>query len=123
MNFECEIVLPMYTRNGKQYIDVSVPTEQTETIRHIHGEVRSGSRKPHFQDPLEGSVLKVKVPYRNNRVTCKVAGLTPIQELIRGDSVKVDIKFCGLWEVGDYAGVSWKLNLIETPTTVGPRVS
>ena len=118
MNFDCEVVLPLYTKNNKHYIDVSVPCEYTETIRNIHNELRSGG---HFQDPLEGSVLKVKVPHRNNRVSCRIIGLTPVQELARGDRVWVDIKFCGLWKAGDYQGVSWKLNLIETPTTVGPR--
>ena len=123
MNFECEVVLPMYIKNNKRYLDISVPSDTLDNVRQIHKELRSISNKNHFQDPLEGSVLKVKVPYRNNRVACKISGLTPIQELVRGDHVKVDIKFCGSWEIGDYCGVSWKLNLIETPTTVGLRAS
>ena len=123
MNFECEVVLPLYVKNNKRYIDISVPTDHMYTINQIHGEMRSCSKKNHFQDPLEGSVLKVKVPYRNNRVSCKIVGLTPIQELARGDPIKVDLKFCGSWEIGDYSGVAWKLNQVETPTTVGPRAS
>ena len=121
MNFECEIVLPLYVKNNKRYMDISVPCEHIETVRQIHGELRDVFTKNHFQDPLEGSVLKVKIPYRNNRVSCKIVGLTPIQELKRGDPVRVDLKFCGSWDIGDYCGVSWKLNLIETPDTVGPR--
>lgn len=120
MNFACEVVLPMYVKNNKRYIDISVPCEYIDTIRQIHNEIRYSNR---FQDPLEGSVLKVKVPYRNNRVFCKIVGLTPIQELSRGDPIRVDLKFCGSWKMGDYQGVSWKLNLIETPTKVGPHAS
>ena len=121
MNFQCEVVLPMYVKNNKRYLDISVPCDQIDKIREIHNELRTTLRKNHFQDPLEGSVLKVKVPYRNNRVSCKIVGITPIQELVRGDPIRVEIKFCGTWEMGDYCGVSWKLNLIEIPMRVGPR--
>jgi flagellar motor switch protein FliM len=121
MDFECVIVLPMYTRNNKQYIDIAVPCTHIDIIRQIHDNLHSIAKRSHFQDPLEGSVLKVKVPYRNNRVSCKVTGLTPIQELSRGDTIKVHMKFCGMWYAGDYCGVAWKLDHVETPDRVGPR--
>jgi hypothetical protein len=66
-----------------------------------------------FVDPLQGNTLKVKVPYRYNRVTCKVGGIRTIQEMREGDTVSVHIEFCGVWKAGDYRGLSWKLVSIE----------
>jgi hypothetical protein len=120
MNFTCAVALPMYERNFKKYIDFALNEQDTMTIREIHK--LCTKKKSFFQDPLEGSVLKVKVPYRNNRVSCRVSGVKTIHELARGDVVTVHLKNCGTWDMGDYCGIAWKLNLIETPTMDAPRI-
>lgn len=120
MNFTCAVALPMYERNSKKYMDFALAEYDTITVREIHSICMK--RKPIFQDPLEGSVLKVKIPFRNNRVSCRVSGVKTIHELARGDVVSISIKNCGTWEVGDYCGIAWKLNLIETPTMDAPRI-
>jgi hypothetical protein len=63
-------------------------------------------------DPLQGSVLKVKVPFRYNRVMCKVNGLRTIQELKKGDIIDIRIEYTGTWKTteGDI-GSTW--NLVE----------
>ena len=64
-------------------------------------------------DPLDGRVLKVKVPFRYRRVMCNVKG-RPIQSLIKGDEVEIEINFKGIWNVGAYSGFSWILTYISS---------
>jgi hypothetical protein len=40
---------------------------------------------------------------------CNVKG-RPIQSLIKGDDVEVEIDFKGVWNVGNYSGFSWILS-------------
>jgi hypothetical protein len=122
MKFLCAVALPMYERNSKMYIDILLPDNVSIAIRDIHKRYTDILVKRVFQDPLEGSVLKVKVPFRNRRVSCRVSGVKTVHELVRGDIITVDITNCGTWEVGDYCGIAWKFNLIETPTMDAPRI-
>jgi hypothetical protein len=41
---------------------------------------------------VSDNVLKVKIPWRYNRVMCKVHGIRPIQELKEGELVNVVIE-------------------------------
>jgi hypothetical protein len=40
---------------------------------------------------------------------CNVGG-RPIQSLIRGDEVEVEVDFKGVWNVGNHSGFSWILS-------------
>jgi len=113
----------MYEVNKKKYIDVRLPSDILERVQRIHKQSEKDLRANHIQNPLERNVLKVKVPYARNRVTCRVQGVKTIQELVAGDAVKVTLDWCGVWEVGDYCGMAWKLSLIETPNLGEPPSS
>ena len=63
--------------------------------------------------PLDGKVLTVKVPFRYRRVMCDVKG-RPVQSLVKGDEVEVDVDFKGVWNVGNYSGFSWILSSSST---------
>jgi len=108
MTFECRIATPMYERNQKRYLEFELTEPTVRRVRAIHERAIDWC-----VDPLQGDILKVKVPYRYNRVTCKVGGIRTIQEMREGDTVSVHIEFCGVWKVGDYRGLSWKLVSIE----------
>ena len=61
------------------------------------------------ENPLDGRVLTVKVPFRYRRVMCEVRG-QPLQSLIKDDEVEVVVDFKGVWNVGGYSGYSWVLD-------------
>lgn len=42
-----------------------------------------------------GQLRRTKVPFRYNRVMCKVSGDKTIQELVKGDRVQVSMEFTG----------------------------
>ncbi len=112
VTFKCRISTELYDKNNKKYIELELVDPIKKRIETIHNYTNDYISK-RFMNPLQGNVLKVKVPYRYNRVTCKVGGIKPVQEMERGDTVNVNIEFCGVWEVGDYCGLSWKLSSIE----------
>jgi hypothetical protein len=41
---------------------------------------------------IEGSLVRVKVPWRYGRVMCRVEGLRTVQELQKGDEVEVTLE-------------------------------
>ncbi|MDB4588374.1 hypothetical protein N9095_00180 [bacterium] len=112
VNFKCRIATEMYDKNQKKYIELELLEPIRKRVETIHS-YTSDYIHNKFMNPLKGNILKVKVPYRYNRVTCKVGGIKTIQEMQKGDSVNVHIEFCGVWGVGDYCGLSWKLSSIE----------
>lgn len=112
ITFKCRIATPMYEKNQKKYLEFELMEPIRKRIETIHNYTNDYITK-RFMNPLGENVLKVKVPFKYNRVTCKVGGVKPIQEMQKGDSVNVHIEFCGVWEVGDYCGLSWKLTSIE----------
>jgi len=62
-----------------------------------------------IDNPLDGTILTVKVPFRYRRVMCNVKG-RPIQSLIKDDEVEIVADFKGVWNVGTYSGFSWVLS-------------
>ena len=112
ITFKCRVFSPMYDKNNKKYLELELVDPIKKRIETIHNYTNDYITKK-FMNPLIGNVIKVKVPFKYNRVTCKVGGIKPIQEMQKGDSVNVHIEFCGVWEVGDYCGLSWKLTSIE----------
>lgn len=105
---------PMYDYNEKKYIRVSLPDKVRDYIRELH-EHKTGSVlfPDKLDDPLDGNVLKVKVPFRYRRVMCNVDGDTPVQSLKRGDTVLTEIQFNGVWNAHEHSGYSWVLKYIK----------
>jgi len=62
---------------------------------------------------FEGTTKQVKVPFRYNRVMCRVNGLTPIQDMPEGLEVDCDIEI-KRWDGESY----WVLRTIETRSKV-----
>ena len=50
---------------------------------------------------IDGRTINVKVPFKYGRVTCKVHGLTPVQSLLPGDIVDIELT-TRIWEGKDY---------------------
>ena len=109
MKFVAKVHEPMYDFNDKKYIRIIIPNKVAEIIERMHTSKRHLLINKNIDDPLDGRVLTVKVPFRYRRVMCEVKG-RPIQSLIRGDEVNVDINFKGVWNVGDHSGFSWVLS-------------
>ena len=106
MKFLATVHTPMYDHNDKMYIRLVIPEKCSEIVRRRQTkEVRD--------NPLDGRILTVKVPFRYRRVMCKVEG-EPVQALTIGSEVEVEIDFMGVWNVGEYSGYSWKLVSIKS---------
>ena len=95
MKFVATIYEPMYDHNDKKYIRLVLPDNIVNRVRSKH--------------EIDGKVLTVKVPFRYRRVMAKNMGTRPLQSLIKGDEIEVDIEYMGLWSVGEHRGYSWKL--------------
>ncbi len=107
----CKLGEKMYTKNNKKYIDLDLSAENAKKIKEIHESFKKHMKNDKVHDPLSGSVLRVKVPWNNKRVVCKTD--EHFYEIEKGDRINVNIEFCGVWNVGDYSGVAWKLTLIN----------
>jgi hypothetical protein len=106
MKFLAIVHTPMYDHNDKKYIRLVIPEKYAVFIQRKHTkEVRD--------NPLDGRILTVKVPFRYRRVMCVVRG-EPIQSLVTGCKVEVEVDFCGFWNIGNYSGYSWKLTQISS---------
>lgn len=106
MRFRAQIYEPFYEFNEKKYIRLVVPDA-------IASRIVSMQKKKVTDDPLDGNILRVKIPYRYRRCMCKVEGLTPVEAIERGAEVEVDVSFAGAWNVGEYTGYTWKLEWIK----------
>lgn len=111
MKFNATVHTPMYEFNEKRYLRIFVSdTTRDNIIRHHQ---RTELNADHKDNPLQGNILTVKVPFRYRRVMCRFEG-APVQSLKRGDEIHVDIEFMGKWNVGTtYCGYTWKLNYIK----------
>lgn len=78
---QARVVNPWYDRGGRKYLDLE-----------INGEFRN-----------------VKVPFRYNRVMCKVDGIRPVQELRANEVVQVTL-VKKAWE----GQVHWVLDTVKT---------
>ena len=98
MKFLATVHTPMYDHNDKMYIRLVIPEKCSEIIRRMH----SKSDTPF--DPLNGCILTIKIPFRYRRVMCIVKG-KPLQSLVKGDEVDVEIKFKGYWPTSGYSWI------------------
>lgn len=111
MRFSCEVQGPMVDHNGKKYIHLLIPDDVKQIIHHVYA--RHPLEGEWRDDPLDGNVLAVKVPFRYRRVMCTFEGV-PVQSLRKGDEVDVDILFMGVWNYERHCGYSWKLSYIKS---------
>lgn len=116
LKLECTIGAPMYTKNLKKYIEFVLDKSSFEKVLDVHQQ-SSQYFKPTSKviDPLVQSTLTVKVPWKYDRVACSVLGLKTIQEMVTDDKVSATIEFCGIWDVNNFCGPSWKLINIAGP--------
>ena len=112
MKFLAKVHTPMYDHNDKKYIRLVIPENYAEIIKRIHASKSHLVKNTRIDNPLDGKILTVKVPFRYRRVMCEVRG-RPIQSLIKNDEIEVEINFSGVWNVSNYSGYSWKLLLIS----------
>jgi hypothetical protein len=108
MKFVAQVYEPMYEFNNKKYFRVKVPEKGRQIIEGMHASRTHLLKNTNVDDPLDGHVLKVKIPFRYRRVMCNVEG-RPIQSLIKGDVVEMEIEFKGVWNVENHSGFSWVL--------------
>ena len=107
----CKVSEGMFEGEGvKKYMKLELDRNTINFIKMNH--VKKSLEVKKLVDPLDGNVLRVKIPFRYNRVMCKVSGSKTIQELVPGDRVQVKLTYCGWWESGDFGGPSWKLDSI-----------
>ncbi|ABY27847.1 hypothetical protein OtV5_062 [Ostreococcus tauri virus OtV5] len=106
MKFLAQVHTPMYDHNDKMYIRLVIPEKCAQIVQRMH-------KKEVRDNPLDGRILTVKVPFRYRRVMCEVQG-QPVQALTIGSEVEVEVEFMGVWNVGNYSGFSWKLVSIKS---------
>ena len=109
MKFIAKVHEPMYDFNDKKYIRLVIPLKCAEIIESMHASRMHLLVNQNVDNPLDGRVLTVKVPFRYRRVMCEVKG-RPLQSLIKGDEAEIEINFKGVWNVGNYSGFSWILS-------------
>jgi hypothetical protein len=109
MKFVAKVYEPMYEFNNKKYIRLIIPAKVSEIIERIHAQKWYGLTDKNIDNPIDGNILTVKVPFRYRRVMCEVKG-RPLQSLIKEDEIEVEVDFKGYWNVGNYSGFSWILS-------------
>ena len=113
MKFVARLYEPMYDHNDKKYIRLVIPENCANIVHRMHQNKVHLIQYSHIDNPLDGRVLTIKVPFRYRRVMCEVRG-KPVQSLIKDDEIEVEIDFAGVWNVGEYSGYSWKLKSITS---------
>jgi hypothetical protein len=115
MNTECIVNRGLYETNSKKYIDIELSPEDTQTVTETHRNSYDKLTKRNIRIPLDDNVLKVKIPFRNKRVSCITLGDKTVYELVPGDKIDVVLTYNGAWSYGDFCGLAWTVNLITTP--------
>ena len=109
MKFTAKVYEPFYDHNDKKYIRFVIPQKISEIIKRMHTSKAHLLLNQNIDNPLDGKVLTVKVPFRYRRVMCKFEG-KPIQSLVKDYEVDIELDFRGIWNVGDHSGFSWVLS-------------
>jgi hypothetical protein len=101
----------MIDYNNKKYIRFFISDSVKQRIEFLH--MKQPLEGENKENPLEGNVLTVKVPFRYRRVMCTFEGV-PVQSLVKDDEIDVDVLFMGIWKYDKYCGYSWKLTYIKS---------
>lgn len=115
MKVECIVNRGLYETNNKKYIDIELSPEDTQIVTESHRNSYDKLTKRNIRIPLDGNVLKVKIPFRNKRVSCITLGDKTVYELLPGDKIDIVLTYNGAWSYGDFCGLAWTVNLITTP--------
>jgi len=113
MRFQAKVHTPMYDHNDKKYIRLVIPENCVQIIQRMHINKTHLIQNERVDNPLDGHILTVKVPFRYRRVMCEVRG-HPVQSLTKGCEVEVETDFAGVWNVANYSGYAWKLVSIKS---------
>jgi len=103
---------PLYDHNNKKYFNIRLSPAEAAVVQSTHQAVEQylDREKKTVIDPLDRTVLKIKVPYNHGRVQVKMFELKTIGDYKMGDTVpEMTINFCGCWTIGTYSGISWKI--------------
>lgn len=119
MRFMAEVYEVMFEYNDKKYFRVLVPEKMTDVIAKIQMSSSRFIQNRNVENPLDGRILKIKIPFRYRRVMCNVEG-RPIQSLIKGDVVDVNVDFKGVWNIENHSGFSW---VLSSSTFLGSSVA
>ena len=100
MLFNSLIKRPMYNCGKLYYMDISLTQDIKERVEKVQDKI------------ITNDILKVKIPYRYNRVDCKVVGIIPVEDMKEGDEIFNSIQYCGKWGGGTF----WKFDMIQKIT-------
>ena len=117
MKFVATVHETFYEHNSKKYIRFVIPEKVSDIIGRMHASKTHLINNEIIENPLDGRVLTVKVPFRYRRVMCEVKG-RPVQSLVKGDEVEIVVDFKGVWNVGNYSGFSWILSSSSAGSSV-----
>jgi hypothetical protein len=113
--FRAIIHQPMYEHNDKKYLRIRVPPDVAQYITRMEAmNAYKLAKDAYLYEDFFNDTLVAKVPFRYRRVMCAVSGNKPVQELVTGDVVQVEIEYTGAWTAGNYTGHSWKIKNIDT---------
>lgn len=112
INVICRVASPVEILNNKWYLYIEIDDDTLTRVMQLH--TRDAKPVKHLVDPLQGNRLKVKVPFRYNRVMCRVTGNKTIHELCTFDVCNVTLNYCGWWVSDCYGGPAWKLVSLDS---------
>lgn len=114
MKFRGKVVTTMYDHNERKYIRLRVPPEMSRVIVNIEAKNNYKlNAENYIQKDFFDDTLTLKVPFRYRRVMCPMTGSKPIQEVLPGDEVDVEVEYTGVWHAGGYSGHSWKITNVH----------
>ena len=67
----------------------------------VHAPYYDWDGRKYLELNIEGTIRRVKIPFRYGRVMCKVHGLKTVQEFQKGDQVEVTIGY-KMWDGEKY---------------------
>ena len=114
MKFLCRVHQSMYEHNDKKYMRILLARTSSEIIQRMHDKNIHRLSNSIVDNPLDGKILTIKIPFRYRRVMCKVIGSKPVQSLVTNDEIEVDISFKGVWNIGNHSGYSWVVDSINS---------
>ena len=113
MRVSATVYEPLYEHNDRRYMRFVLAESDATVVRAVQDKKKHLIRGDRVDDPLDGRILMVKIPWRYRRPMCRVVGLTPISGLKKGERCELEIEFTGAWNVNGYSGYTWKLNVIQ----------
>jgi hypothetical protein len=91
----------MYEHNDKKYLRIRVPEDVARYVARVEAKnAYKLNKDARVYEDFFNDVLVVKVPFRYRRVMCPVTGDKPVQDLVEGDVVQVEVDYTGTWTTG-----------------------